>query len=304
MPFQLKRRFFRFYLRLRLTLEGLEVRTFVTVFRLVTQIHILPSHVRRGSYDHNGRPSPPAVRPQDITDLTIKVAESMFETSRSRITSVAGKVGTLLTVTGIAVSGTLASLSMLGIPSSIFFYILFPASVIIFVCAGWFMFKFLAVGQSAALSIDANFLKLSAEKEKAELVNSLLAASANNDRRTDFLVDVYKAARILCGLTCLSGLIMVTLAVRDRIVEDNRLIMKLRSDPALIELLRGTKGERGAQGTRGQPGPPGKDGTIFVHWIDIPPFNSAVIRTSEDALWLLRIRTSDTPPVTTAKPVP
>ena len=284
MAIYLKRRVFRSYLKLRQALEDIEIRAFTSVFRLVTGIRVMPHHVRQGAYDARGRPAVPGISSSDVTDETLSLAKDQFEESRSRISVIMGKVGTLLTVTSIAVSGTLTSLSLIGIPSDPYFYAAFLCAVAVFLCTGWFLFKFLGVGQSMAPSINEKFLRLSESEKKAELVRDCLKSVAQNDLRTDFLVDVYKAGRRLCAFSFAWALLLVTLAVTNRIGQENRLILKLRSDPQFVELLRGPKGDRGEPGVPGPSGPRGEKGNTYFPPLEPRLFDSTGNNFSFDLL--------------------
>src|SRR5258708_24697454 len=259
MSLYLKNRIFRSYLRIRNGASNVATRAFCCVVRLTIGVRVSPRSVREGRY--------PQVSAQKlvfssngITSETIVLAKDLYEESRSRVNTVSDKVSILLTVTGITVSGTLTSLSLIGIPSSFWFYALFGFVVFAFFCTGWFLFKFLSVGAAAAPVIDQEFLNLAEKEKEAQLIRDLLVSAKQNDRRTDFLVDVYKAGRRLCMISIAFAFLIVGIATVCRNTTENRLLLKLRSDPTLIDLLRGPKGERGEEGAAGPRGEPGERG--------------------------------------------
>ncbi len=207
-----------------------------------------------------------------VTSETVSIAEDHFEESRDRIAKVAAKVGTLLTVTSIAVSGTLTSLSLLGFPTNSLFYAAFLLTLLVFFCTGWFLFKFLGVGRSAVPDLDQEFLDLDTGEKKAAYVRNLLSAAKQNDARNNYLVDVYKAGRRMSVLSFACALALLALAVSDHIGREDRLLLKLRADPQLTELLRGPRGTIGPGGPQGKSGPKGdvgERGPVFVP--QLPP---------------------------------
>lgn len=255
-----KRRIFRVYLRIRARANALATGAFVCIARLSTGINVSPADVRAGTYQRGPRSPALQIKGEKVTDETVSIAKDRFEESRTRISTVAAKVGTLLTVTSIAVSGTLTSLSLIGFPSNPFFYCAFLLTILVFLCTGWFLFKFLGVGRSATPDLDQVFLELGPAEKKAAYIQTLISAAEQNDARNDFLVDVYKAGRRMSVLSFGCALILLALAVSDRIGREDRLILKLRSDPQLVELLRGPKGASGAEGPAGKPGAKGDAG--------------------------------------------
>lgn len=265
----LKRRLFRQYFKLRNGGTVASDRVFAALARLATGINISAENVRKGAYDPIGIVKPLHITDKKVSSETIALAQDLFEESRSRYSTVAGKVTTILTITGIAISGTIAALSLLGIPSSPVFLPAFVFAVAVYCCTVWFIFKFLAVGTSAAPAIDQEFLDLSNAKKKTALLRNLLSAASQNDFRTNFLVDVYKAARNFSLLSFACACLLIVVAAMARSDREERLILKLRSDPKLVELLRGPKGQQGdvgSAGPMGQPGPrgsPGERGRIY-----------------------------------------
>ncbi|MDP3072297.1 MAG: collagen-like protein [Opitutaceae bacterium] len=278
----LKRRLFRVYLGLRARADAAATRAFVCVARMATGISISTADVRASMY--LGRRRSPAlhITGKKVTSEAVSMAVDQFEESRTRISTVAAKVSTLLTVTSIAVSGTLTSLSLLGFPSNAFFYGAFLLTITVFLCTGWFLFKFLGVGRSAAPALDQEFLDLQSGKKKAAYIRNLLSAAEQNDARTDFLVDIYKAGRRMSVLSFCCALVLLTLAVSDRLGREDRLILKLRADQELVELLRGPRGQAGPSGQAGKSGPKGdagRRGPAYVPSLDLRLFEENPFKT-------------------------
>jgi hypothetical protein len=75
-------------------------------------------------------------------------------------------------------------------------------------------------------------------------------------------VDVYRTARFFALSAFLIMLLLVSLNYLFRPSSSNteKVIQSLRSDPKLIETLRGPKGDQAEKGERGLPGPKGEKG--------------------------------------------
>lgn len=238
-------------------------RLFAFVARVVTGIEITPEHVRNSSYLFAKPDTALKFSRRKITLELFDLAQATYDESRARAATVSGKTTTLLTVSSIAMSGTLTSLSLIGLPSTSIFLAVFVVAVLVFMLTGWFLFEFLRVGRNMMPAIDQTLLDKTAEDQRQAIVVDRLYAAGANDRRTDYLVDVYKAGRVLSSISLLLALLLVTMAVCHRWRGEDRLIEKLRAKPELIDLLRGPKGnpgEKGDKGDQGVAGPRGEKG--------------------------------------------
>ncbi|MCP3065814.1 hypothetical protein LXT21_44310 [Myxococcus sp. K38C18041901] len=125
------------------------------------------------------------------------------------------------------------------------------------------------VKMMVALSDD---LLMAGRKQTAlrELIDSIDRCVRHNAAATDFFVDVFRAARRMVG-TAVALMVFVAIgaAVYRTIPDPNDVVTRLRGDPSLVRLLRGSTGEpgpkgeqgpTGARGPQGVPGPPGKCG--------------------------------------------
>lgn len=262
MALRLKQRAFRQYLRSRLGAEWLSNRIFACIIRLVTGTHVRPSHVAQRRYNRTGSVAIREVRPRKVTEDAITLATLLHDESMKRVANVGSKVSTLLSTSGIAVSATLTSLSLIGFPSSAFFYVAFVGTALVFIVTLWFLFEFLAVGTSAVPCLDQDFLDSTKDEKRAELVQAFISATEQNDLRNNFLVDVYKAGRRLCALSLVGAVLLVMIAVFSRSGREERLVQKLRSDQELINLLQGPRGPQGPAGKPGAPGEKGERGPV------------------------------------------
>lgn len=231
------------------TISKIEAYFFAKLVTIVTGIPISRGAVEAGAYSRECASKNLVINMETVSDDVISLAEDLYKESRDRYSAVASKVGTLLTVTGIGASATLTSLSIMGIPSTTEFYISYFIVAGVFICTGWFWFRFLGVGRVSMPNIDQTFLDLVGPPQKAAYLRDLLVAAELNGFRNDFIVDVYKAARRISAAAFFCALVLISIAVFDRIHREDRFVMKLRSDPKLVELLRGPKGERGPPGS-------------------------------------------------------
>lgn len=238
---------------------------------------MLPQHVEHCTYGTSGVAARLRVNERLVSDLELELAKCKFEESRTRLPAVTGKVSSLVAVAGIVVSASFAALSALGLPNTPGFLVIFCTTVAVFVTTAWFLFKFLGVGRTSSPSLDQRFLDLPVKHQKAEYLRDLMTAAEHNDRRTDFLVDVYKAGRRLTVIAVVCSLATLSLALINRVSQEDRLIQKLRSDPKFIELLRGPAGSNGTAGLQGPRGERGVDAIMF--WpispnVAVPPIDA------------------------------
>jgi hypothetical protein len=123
---------------------------------------------------------------------------------------------------------------------------------------------FFGVGRDMVITLDQSDIDLEKDDLKKSLINTYLQCQTNSDCRTNYLVDLYKTARFFF-LTAFSALVLlfsVNFILHSESDQAKTVIAELRSDPKLIELLRGPRGERGEAGTAGQSGPRGEKGIV------------------------------------------
>jgi hypothetical protein len=83
------------------------------------------------------------------------------------------------------------------------------------------------------------------------------------DNRTDYLVEVYKAARFffMSAFTVLVAVFCISFFVQSSDSQAKAVDSEFRSDRKFIQLIHGAKGERGDKGERGEKGEKGDRGT-------------------------------------------
>ncbi len=127
------------------------------------------------------------------------------------------------------------------------------------------MLAFFDVGIEMDVTLDQDDVPLDEQDLKKSMVNRNLQCQVANENRTDYLVNVYQATRFcLCSATTIvAGLVMYSLLISRPEDTTERIVRELRSDPALVSLLRGPKGVDGgigSTGNKGQIGPKGETG--------------------------------------------
>ena len=109
------------------------------------------------------------------------------------------------------------------------------------------------------IELDQSIVPLEKNDLKKTLINEYLKCEVDSENRTDYLVNVYEAARFFA----LSGFFLMLLLAAANYLGNSpsdsakHTIRELRRDPILIDLLRGPKGEKGDLGPRGPKGEKG-----------------------------------------------
>jgi len=132
--------------------------------------------------------------------------------------------------------------------------ILFTAIVLLLV--------FFDIGQDMQVSLVQDDIALDTINLKKSLLNRYLKCCASFENRTDYLVDLYRAARFcfLASLTIVAGLVLTGLLLNSPSEQTERIVREIRSDPTLTNLLRGPKGDVGSKGVQGKQGDQGVSG--------------------------------------------
>ena len=222
--------------------------------------------VRQRRYVHEGQEPPPGLLTLQGSDELLDLAKSIHGQTEKRKATIDDKCKTIMTVSSISLPLISAILPRLPSPAIGVVPLLF-----VFLAAFLVMVQ-LNVGSSSYPTLDAGLAVLEPEPQKKRLIASYLESARFNDCCTDFNVDVFRAARrsLLLGLLCL-----VAVAAFGGLLgpssqsDEDRLIRRLRSEPDVIELLRGPRGTtgktgpsglRGERGEAGLPGPRGDRG--------------------------------------------
>lgn len=219
------------------------------------------SDVKAGTFASR-KPSPMSLENAEDVDSLLEMARESCANADKRRSVVTDKCKTLLTlgsllfgVIGLLLPKYLAFdywwmswLSVLAIA------ILFNAVIVLLV--------FFDVGHDMEVSLGQDDIPLDETNLKKSLLNRHLQCCAASENRTDYLVDLYRAARccFLSALTIVAGLVLASLLTNSPKDQAERIVREIRSDSTLTNLLRGPKGDTGAKGDRGDQGLTGNKG--------------------------------------------
>lgn len=222
--------------------------------------------VQQRRYVHERQEQPVGILSLKGGEELLALAKDIYGQTEKRKATIDDKCRTIMTISSISlplISAILPRLSSpaLGIVPLFFVFI-----------AAFLVLVQLNVGSSSYPTLDAELAGLEPELQRKRLITSYLASARFNDCCTDFNVDVFRAARrsLLVGLFSLVAVAAVGgLLGRPSQDDEDRLVRRLRSEPELIELLRGPRGvsgesgpsgPRGERGEVGPSGPPGERG--------------------------------------------
>ncbi len=202
------------------------------------------------------KPSPLSLEDAKDIDTLLEMSRGSVANAEKRRSGITDKCKTLLTlgslllgIIGLLMPKYLAfdSSWMRGL-SIVAIAILFNAIIVLLV--------FFDIGQDMEVSLGQSDIPLDETNLKKSLLNRHLRCRVASENRTDYLVDVYRAARFcfLSALTIVAVLVLCGLLISSPADQAIRTVREIRSDSTLINLLRGPKGEAGQKGERGERG--------------------------------------------------
>lgn len=233
--------------------------------------------VRQRRYSHDVQEPLPGLLTLQGSDELLDLAKGIYGQTEKRKATIDDKCKTIMTVSSISLPLISAILPQLPSPA------LGVVPLLFVFLAAFLVLVQLNVGSSSYPSLDTNLAGLEPEPQKKSLIASYLVSARFNDCCTDFNVDVFRAARrsLILGLFSLVAIAgFGGLLGMSSQSDEARLVQRLRSEPDLIELLRGPRGEvgktglpgpkgnrgetgpLGPRGARGEPGPPGPKGEM------------------------------------------
>lgn len=219
--------------------------------------------VRKGRYNHKKHTDRDLVQAKDL-DLLLAAAKECYKTAQDRRSVVTDKCKTLLTLSTfiLAISGLFMPKTFEfdgWIARGLFFISgLFMADAVIL------LLVYFGVGSETTVTLDQDYVPLDKDDLKKALINDFLKCEVETDNRTDYLVNVYEAARCFAfaGFGMMLALVAYSYLTRTPSGEAARVIQALRGDQRLIDLLRGPAGEQGPRGPEGPKGSPGPIGPV------------------------------------------
>lgn len=204
------------------------------------------SEVKLGTFASR-RPSPLILDNVKDIDTLLEMSKEGVVNAEKRRTVVTDKCKTLLTL-GSLLLGVIGLL----LPKYLAFDALWMRGLSVFAIVIVFnaivmLLMFFDVGQDMEVSLEQSDIPLDGADLKKSLLNDHVKCSAATENRTDYLVELYRAARfcLLSALTIIAGLVLLNQLTTDPKDQAERVVRELRSDSGLTNLLRGPKGDAG-----------------------------------------------------------
>lgn len=219
--------------------------------------------VRSGSYSKQKHTDRKLEKAKELDSL-VAASRECLDNANNRRSAITDKCKTLLTMSSVLL-GLVGFLS----PKALAFEdtwmrIVGFLAILALMNTITLLLVFFGVGRESEVSLEQEDVDLDSENFKKSLINVYLRCQIDMDNRTNYLVDLYRAARFfaLLGLAVFVGLFSIGFLTTSPKDQTERIIRELRSDPSLIEMLRGPKGEKGEQGGVGEKGERGDDASV------------------------------------------
>lgn len=212
-------------------------------------------------------------------DTLLASAKDRFKDALDRRSFVTDKAKTLIALNSALLAILGAFLPKATALDSRWLSFSFYGGVLLLLNALIIMWMYFDIKGETVMEFQQQEVGLDKDNLKKALINSYLC-QVGTDNVTDYLADLYKTARFffLSGFVIVFVIFSINYFSQSPSDDSERIIEKLRSDPKLIELLRGPKGDsgskgevgpqgargpqgiQGSQGERGPQGPPGERG--------------------------------------------
>jgi hypothetical protein len=194
----------------------------------------------------------------DIETL-LPIAKDCLAAAEDRRNSIIDKSKSLLTLSTLLLTAAGILVSRFLTFDRPWIQVIFLLAAILLVGCIILLLAFMAVGGESVISIEKGHAKLSAVDLKKSLFNDIMHCETEFGLRTDYMVDVYKAARFyyLSSFFLVVVLFVMTFFSRKPDDENTKL---LRSIKESVIAIQGRPGRDGADGKNGQPGTPGVPG--------------------------------------------
>ena len=234
----------------------------------VCGIDLTLAEVKQGRYDAK---NPLAeVRSDDWkTSSTIKdLIKAQYDSAKALREAVDKKIGWLLALTGVLIPLSL-NLILVGagkMPNLFYFVaLLFVTSPLLLTAV--LLLQYLSVGWWSQPELDSDLLAAAELVQNGRVLQDYASATHFNECVNRYLVDVYRAARrmffvSLVFITFTGWLVASWLTWIAPGTYEKRLIRELRSDPELLNLLKGPAGPTGPRGLSGPKGDRGPEGAM------------------------------------------
>ncbi|QDU80500.1 hypothetical protein Pla110_22300 [Polystyrenella longa] len=197
-------------------------------------------------------------------DLLLSASKECLDNAKHRRTAITDKCKTLITISSVLM-GLVGFLT----PKALAFEhtwmrLIGFLAILALMNTITLLLVFFGVGCESEISIEQDEVELDASNLKKSMINGYLLCQTDMDNRTNYLVDLYKSARFfaLFAFAVFVGLFSVSILSTSPKEETERILLKLRSDPVLTEMLRGPRGEKGKEGQIGPKGERGGEGQV------------------------------------------
>jgi hypothetical protein len=205
------------------------------------------------------------IKLDDSKDLEtlLTLAKDQYKSALDRREYVTDKTKTLITLNSVLLAILAAFLPKLTDFPSLWISLPFYGGVLLLLNALLIMWMYYDIKGETVLELHQSEVELKKDDLKKSLINSYLRCQVDTDNVTDYLADLYKTARFyfFFGFIVIFGIFSINYFLRPNSFSGPKeVIQELRSNPELIDLLRGPKGDVGPQGRRGPKGDRGEKG--------------------------------------------
>ena len=196
-------------------------------------------------------------------EIALKFAKDLYDDGQARFRAMDEKAKSLLTATSILFTlvGGLIALTA-GHQTWPFRALICAALLLLFVSVVLLLGVYFGINRYTQPLLTSSTVKELEKKRHNTIIRDYHESAWQNERVLEFLADSYRASQraLLCALLVI-GLASTLTVFNDSL--DSSLLRRFRSDPRLIEQLKGAKGDQGPpgpQGPAGHIGPPGPSG--------------------------------------------
>jgi len=195
-------------------------------------------------------------------DVLLAEAKEACNRAETRRAIVMDKCKVLLTLSSLLLAAIGLLLPKNLASASTWTRVCFFLAAIAFVDVVVLLVFFMGVGTETGISIDQGEVDLEPADLKKNFINLYLLCETTTENRTDYLVEVFKAARFafLSAFAVVAVLFSMNLLSRSPDDDMKATLQRLRENQTFIASIRGEKGDQGAPGAKGDRGDKGEKG--------------------------------------------
>ncbi|MEO1496195.1 MAG: hypothetical protein AAFV43_03500 [Planctomycetota bacterium] len=227
------------------SLERLVVFLAIRVYGLNLDL----SDIRRGAYERQ-RIDRPDVSASDGLDDLLDMSKACFDSADERRSIASDKCKVLLTIASILFGAVGLSIRLDAVWMA---DVLAFVAALALVVALLVLLQFMRVGQESEPIVDALMCRQAVATRKRQLIQDYLKCTMDAHNRTDFLVDLYSAARFYVQVAVFATFMMLTLNVFWQSQQEKpSKVLLVGIDDGVPQLLSGPRGKTGPAGTDGK----------------------------------------------------